>query len=351
MADIRALEPSDVPAVAALLRAHMPDWALDEEILAATMLDSPWRDEETPSLVALGDGGEVIGFVGAQPRRMRFDGREIRGVCLSDLIVDPGHRSGAPGALLLTRLLSGPQELSWSDSTTDDVARLWRTVEGHVDHPRSLEFMLVLKPGAWARSIVSAGVRRQRVGRNLAPVPVLPAHAAGRMLKRAAPDPVAAATESETASAAAIVAELPGPPAGARLAVDWDEAALANKLEMVSRLSDGLECRIVHARGRAIGWYAYLLRPGGVSRVLHVAAAGRVAAPVLDDLIAHATDAGTAVLAGRAEPHLEAALRERMAALGYGPQPVIRARDPELAATLATGDAVLTALDGELVPY
>ena len=41
-------------------------------------------------------------------------------------------------------------------------------------------------------------------------------------------------------------------------------------------------------------------------------------------------------------------VRKRLAALGFAWQPVIRARDPELAAALSTGASLLTRLDGEL---
>ena len=72
---------------------------------------------------------------------------------------------------------------------------------------------------------------------------------------------------------------------------------------------------------------------------------------MLADLIDHASAAGSAVLTGRAEPHLEGPLRKRLAALGFAWQPVIRARDPELAAALSTGASLLTRLDGELSAF
>jgi hypothetical protein len=82
--------------------------------------------------------------------------------------------------------------------------------------------------------------------------------------------------------------------------------------------------------------------------VLHLAAPERAVDGVLADLIDHASAAGSAVLTGRAEPHLEEPLRKRLAALGFAWQPVIRARDPELAAALSTGASLLTRRDGEL---
>ena len=96
MAEIRELERADLPAVMTLLRANLSGFPLTEDALAAATLDDGWHDDELPSLVAVEDG-EVIGFIRSQVRRMQFDGRPIRGVCLSDLVVSGEHRKGAPG--------------------------------------------------------------------------------------------------------------------------------------------------------------------------------------------------------------------------------------------------------------
>ena len=157
---IRPLTPGDVPAVAALVRAHWEGWDLDERSLAGLMLDHPWADEELPSLVAE-EGGEIVGFVGVQARRMRMDGRSIRGVCCTHAVVAPDRRGGAVGALLLGRVLKGPQDVTWADSATDTVARVYGIFGGDVDHVRSCDWMLVLRPVRWARGIVAGSVRRE----------------------------------------------------------------------------------------------------------------------------------------------------------------------------------------------
>jgi hypothetical protein len=69
---------------------------------------------------------------------------------------------------------------------------------------------------------------------------------------------------------------------------------------------------------------------------------------VLSELVSHARAHGSAALAGRAEPHLHGALGRRLAVLGYARQPMIVAKDPELAAVIATGSCLLTRLGGDL---
>jgi hypothetical protein len=347
MGDIRALERADLPAVMGLLRANLPGFPLSEAELAAAALEDGWRDDDLPSLVAVEDG-EVVGFIRSQVRRMQFDGRPIRGVCLSDLVVAEEHRRGASGAMLLGRLLKGPQDVSWSDSATDFVVRAWRTFGGGVDHARAADFMLVLRPLAWLREIAVARARRQDVGRALMPVGALPAHAAGsRISGHEAPGPEPG-FGGEAVDAAAIVAALPAISKRVRVMVDWDEPQLATTFRRIEALGGDLTVRLVRRGAAPVGWYAYLARPGGASRVLHLAADERAVGAVFSDLVAAATAAGSTVLTGRAEPHLERPLRERLAAIGFAWQPVIRARDPERAAALATGGSLLTRLDGEL---
>jgi hypothetical protein len=347
MGDIRELERADLPAVMALLRANLSGYSLTEGTLAAATLDDGWRDDELPSLVAVEDG-EVIGFIRSQVRRMQFDGQAIRGVCLSDLVVSDSHRRGAPGALLLGRLLSGPQDVTWSDSATDLVVRAWQTFGGHLDHARAADFMIVLRPATWITRIVAARARGNAVNRTLMPVGAVPVHAAGRWITGAATTEPEPGFTGETADAETIAAELPAISRRRRVGVDWDQPQLERTFEQIESLNGDLTVRLVRRGGKAVGWYAALIRSGGTSRVLHLAAPERTVDPVLADLIDHAATAGSAVLSGRAEPHLEAPLRKRHAALGFAWQPVIRARDPELAAALSTGASLLTRLDGEL---
>ncbi len=346
MGSIRALERADLPAVIALLRANLPGSPLDLEGLAAA-LEDPWHDDEIPSLVAI-EGGEVVGFIRSQVRPMSFDGQPIRGVCLSDLVVSPGHRRGAPGAMLLGRCLKGPQELSWSDSATDLVVRAWRTFGGHVDHARSASFMLVLRPWRWIGKIVAARAQGRAVRRSMMPVGAFPAHAVGpRLTGREPPGPEPGFTGAD-ADAAAIAEALPAISKRLRVAVDWDESHLTGTFRQIEAVGGEVVARIVRRGDAPVGWYSYLRREGGVSRLLHLAADERVAGAVFADLVHDASAADSAVLTGRAEPHLEQPLRERLAAVGFAWRPVIRARNPELAAAMATGSALLSRLDGEL---
>lgn len=348
MTDIRPLQKTDLPTVAALLRAHLPGWRLSESVLSGIMLDHPWADEELPSLVAIDEDDEVIGFVGAHVRRMRLDGQPIRAVCATHVVVAPDSRAGAAGFHLLGRILRGPQDVSFSDSATDAVMSIWRTLGGYVDYARTCDWMLVLQRGRWFRGVMRAVARRQPVGRTLVPVGALPFQALGRRLLPGEHPETPPDVAGEPITAAAIIEHLPALTSRLRLAVEYDEQHLDHLFLQVESFWGPVVRRLVRRGERPIGWYAYVPRPGGASRVLHLAALERQAGAVLAELVTHAKAEGSAVLTGRGEPHLMEPLSRRFAVFGVARRPILHTKNPELAAVLATDSSLLTRLDGEV---
>lgn len=344
---IRPLQDADLPAVAALTRDHLADWVGHESFLRATLLDHPWIDEELPSLVAVDDEGEVIGFIGVQVRRLRLEGGPLRGVCCSHLVVAPRGRPGATGLLLLRQMLSGPQDLSWSDSATEPVLRMWRTLGGNLNHVRAHDWMLVLRPVSWLRGVMGSMVRREITGREIVPVGALPFQAAGRrMVGRAFPE-LDPKVSSEEASVAAIVEHLSVLTRRTRLYADYDEAHLASLFTQIAKLRAPVVCRLVRRAGQPIGWYVYLRWPRAAIRLLHLAGMPRETEAIFGEFVEQARAAGSSVLTGRADPHLESPLRRHFAVLGFARRPVVHTRNPEVQAALGSSSSLLTQLDGE----
>lgn len=347
MAAIRPFTRADLPAVAALVEARLPGWIWGESLLAETLVDHPWADPELPSLVALDDRDEVVGFMGAQVRRLRLDERSIRGVCCSHLVVTADRRAGVAGTLLLRQMLGGPQDLSWTDTATDDVVRLWRGFGGELDYSRSCDWMLVLRPVRWARRILGARIRRQELGRWLTPVAAFPGQGAGpRLMPRAFPDRPPDVT-AEEATAATIVEQIPTLTDKMRLRVDYDQEHLETLFAQLETAVGPVVRRLVHRAGGPIGWYVYAHQPSGVSRVLHISALEAETDAVIGELVDHARANGSTVLTGRAEPYLHRSLRRRFAVLGFARQPVFHTRNQEIRGLLATSSSLLTVLDGE----
>jgi hypothetical protein len=349
IAALTPLEHDYLPGTAALMQAHLLREPLPaggtEAFLRATLLDHPWADPELPSLVALDDDGAVVGFIASQPRRMLLGDRPVRAVLCSHLVVAPEARTSTVAVQLLRRLLSGPQELTFSDTAEEIVVRLWQTLRGDVDHMRALDWALVLSPARWAGAVART-LRGGRPGRDLVPVGALPLQAAGaRLVARAhpAPDPE---VRSEPLGIADAVEQLPVVTRGVRLRPDHDEAHLAAVLDLMERSGERVVRRLVRRREQALGWYVYAIRRG-VARVVAVMTSARAVEAVVGALVDDARREGAGLLTGRAEPLLAEPLAQRMAVLGYARRPLLHTRDEDIRAALLSGSAVLPRLDAE----
>jgi hypothetical protein len=342
MPTIRPIERDDLPAVAELVRANLEGWSRDADGLARVLIDHPWAPDRVPALVAIDDAGELIGSIGAQARRVRFGDAELAGVSVSYLVVAADRRAGAAGVLMIRELLGGGQDLTWTDSGTPAVVRIWRALGGHLDHSRTGDWMLVLRPGRWLRDLAATRIsRRHSADYRAAPVPALPfSSLPGRNRSIAAGANLGGADVSPRE-----LAEHLGPVAsGIKLHVAHDGGFLEAQFEYLASLGERVVCRLVRRDGQPIGWHAYVFRPIS-SRVLCIAAREDHAEDVLSDLVTDARRRGTAVISGRLEPHLDRAIRSRPAVIGLAQQPIVHARDPELLAAVASSASLLTELD------
>ena len=353
MSDVRALESADIPAVAELFRTAMgPENELSRpwlgDFLRATLFESPWLDPEIPSLVATGDDGRIAGFIASNVRPVIVDGTRLRGACCAHLVVDESARSRALGPQLLGRYMGGPQDVTFTDTATEVVARLWRSFGGRTDGQRSTGFMIVLRPGPWALAVGRARVQGRRAP-GLATVPALPFHVGGARLTGHREPEAGPPAETEALTAAGLVEHRAAILKGVRVHLDYDEAYvrwLFDRLD--SRYATSVVVRkLVRRGGRAVGWFVYVHDPGGPARVLQIAARERDTDAVVDALLGDARERGATVVTGRLEPQLAEALRKRWAVLGFDARTLVHAKDTAVLEAVATGPTLLTRFDGE----
>jgi hypothetical protein len=139
--------------------------------------------------------------------------------------------------------------------------------------------------------------------------------------------------------------------ASVRLYPDYDTAFLRWLFrEMALTTTHGALRRALvrDAKGDVLGWYVYYLKPGGISQVIQVAARPRRIGDVLDHLFFEAQAAGSGALQGRLEPRLLEPLSHRHVLLhpsGY--LALVHARNNHLLEAIATGDALLTRMEGD----
>jgi GNAT superfamily N-acetyltransferase len=354
MPEIRPLERADLPQVAALYEhvARSGSWDPPPglvEYFEETFFDYPWADPEIPSLV-YADDGKIGGFLGSNVRRFTFDGTPIRLAISGQLVTDPSVRKQAAGAFLLKRFLEGAQDLTITDTASDEARRIWEGLGGETMHIGSIGWARVFSPlrSVWDFKSRSGGGRLSPVVR-----PVFSAvDAAGSLVARRAlkVDAPAGSTEVLTAEAMGEHLEAVAKPYRLRPSYDNREGTTW-LLEQVARVKPRGEliARLVRAPdGRAQGWFVYYHRPGGIAQTLAVAGAGNDVGDVLDALLADARERGAVAVQGRVEPHLLERLSERRVLFhksGY--LPLIHSPRPELLHAIHSGRALLTRLAGE----
>jgi hypothetical protein len=350
---IRPLERRDLAEVARLFQLVMRQGEPLHEVervgfFERTLLDHPWADPEIPSLVHVEDEGRIAGFLGSHVRRLRFDGRPVRVGYVGHLMAAPGSRPrGMVGTLLLRRYLAGPQDASLTDTAGEPTRRMWEGLGGRPLPVRAIGWTRVFRP--WQLAADRLRRPRPRAARLFARASPLLDRASARTA-RALLSTSAPATASAPLTGQALVREVPKLLRGMRLRLAYEEPFVNWLFAELERLGPGRRCvrRLVSdGEGAALGWYVYLLSPGGVSHVLELAAPDANIEPVLEDLLHHARVSGSAALHGRLEPSLPQALSGKRAPLAYRGGALAHCGRRDLLDALDAPDSLLTRMDGE----
>jgi GNAT superfamily N-acetyltransferase len=356
MSEIRPMRREDVAEVAELYRlVDHSDWRIaPTEVpswLTRTLFDHPWFDPEIPSLVYLDDSGEIVGFIGSHVRRMRFDGEPVRMAVSSSLIAHPRVRGRGIGAILCRRYMAGPQELTSTDSATEEMRQIFELIGGQMMHPSSMVWARVFTPASYVGNrILQANVHvRHRVKpwarKSLPPLDAL--------ATRAIPyfhTPEALESTDEPLTPELVMENLPLVTRSLRLTPDYDLPFLRWLFSELpqSRTWGTPYGRLVRDNNaRVLGWYVYYVLPGEGCHVMQIAARDRHAGTVLDNLFAHAVRHGGGAVQGRVEAHILAPLSHRGAVFRFSPRSLIHSKHSDLLGAVTSGQALLTHLDGQ----
>jgi hypothetical protein len=354
MTAIRPLQREDVPGAAALFELAMGSGERNAhpamvDLLERTLLDQPWFDPELPSLVATDGDGRIAGFLAAEVRRMRLNGRPLRVVWSQHMVVDPIHRHEALGALMMARMLRGPQDATVTDTATDLVRQMWGRLGGSTLHLKGIHWVCVFRPWQIAARLGAPRLRRRRARAALRPMAsafdVVTRTVAARLL---APTPVDTGVEPLTPHK--LAEAFRGEGKRLELYPDYDEEFLEwlfAELARVPRRGRLVAHLVRDEAARTLGWYIYYLRPGWRSEVLQVAAGDRAVGRVMDHLVWHAYTHGSAALRGRLEPNLVQAVARRPCLLRHRGGVLIHSRSCELLSAVHSEAALMTRLEGE----
>lgn len=359
---IRPLIHQDIPKLARLHTcvAESDDYTHDQvrtaydKHFARIFLEHPWHDDRFPSLVNEESDGRITGLLAVMTRAMAFKGRQITMAVSSRLTVDPECRSKLAGVQLMKTFLNGPQELSVADLGNRTSQKLWHTMGGTTSSLYSLNWSRLLRP---CGSILSK-IRRRKM---LNPFGILATpfgKLADRILARSSNSPFAFESPSgqiDDLNPTSFVKYLPRftqhdvlAPTYDHRSAEWIFARLGNMWDH----GDVYKVLVRNGCNDVIGWYIYNLEPGEFGEVAQIAATDQTIHEVLRHLFFHAWSNGAVGLMGRLQPRFMHAFSDLSCRFHCTDEvALIHASNPEIVHAFETGNAFLTALEGEHCLY
>jgi len=351
---LRPLRGEDLPDVVALRQQVFRFSERDSPDRLAHYLEQiffrhPWADEELTSLVYEDERGRVAGFLGIIPRPLRFQGEPVRAAVATQLMVAP-ERRGLVGRRLMRTFLTGPQDLSLSDTANEVGRRLWESLGGSVSLIHSLAWTRTLRPcrhlaARFARGpVLRAGLFAARP--LCAAADALAARLPGSFTQDVPPGAI------EALDADTMAARLPQLAGSSALRPEYEDGSLTWLLAQAAekRQFGELQGALVRdAAGEVAGWFLYYCHTGGgLGEVLQLAARRSTQALVLRHLWRDAWRRGLTAIAGRVEPAFVDELAAHGSRFGRdGPWMLIHSPRVELLQAITGGDAFLSRLEGE----
>ena len=161
MDTIRPFQRGDIPEVLALYHEVFPIMERTESgnlesYFETAFFGSPLVDEDAGSLVYRDSSGNVLGFLGVQPRRLTIRGRTLRAAVCTKFMVSRRAGINAAAVNMLRSIFHRPLDLILADLANDPARRLWEGLGGRAVLLGSLYWSRALRP---VRSLVSRAGR------------------------------------------------------------------------------------------------------------------------------------------------------------------------------------------------
>ena len=357
MAGVRPFVRDDIPAVGDLF---IEIFRKGGRVRRAALLDyfervyfeSPWYDSAIPSLVYEDRAGSPAGFFGVLPRPMRLHGKSLRAAVPGNLMIRPdgGTRGDALAALALVKeFLRGDQDLSFTDTASEDSRKLWERCGGTTVRLYSLRWVRPIRPFAFGLdSFVRKGSRIRSAAALTKPLCSL-ADLALRGMRGGPFGHGKPSCRTEPLQIEQIIERLSRLPHYS-LVPHYEPTTFAWLLEMAASKRGHGELRsamVVSDTGTLLGWFVYFLNTGGTCEVLQIVADTHTIDRVFGSLLEDAGRNGANALAGRLDPLFMNALSGSHCAFRFGQWALAHARDPRALEPFQTGYALFSGLEGE----
>lgn len=348
--EVRNLAPQDIPAVAAMFwrmfkPANTKIPASLADYLSELYLD-PGNSTGIISQVHIRGDGVLTGFIGALPLKMAFGNAPLQAAICGPLMVEDHIEDPLAGARLLRAFLTGPQDLSLSETANETSRIMWSKLRGRVLPGYSLEWLRILRPTAFAAEAASRRFKFLRHGKLLSGPFDLLAHA---IMKTSIPE------KPQGVNDCSIELDMLPPLIASwlkdyELRPDWDLSTLSDVLATASTKSTygTMHSRVVKSRtGKPLGAYLFHGDRGETVRVLQIIAAKGQESTVLDSLLYYANSIGAVAVRARSQPQLLEAMMIRRGLFFQRSSTVVHTGDPRVLEAFSKGNAFFNGLAGE----
>ncbi|MFC1633198.1 hypothetical protein ACFL5Z_00040 [Planctomycetota bacterium] len=309
----------------------------------------PSYDESMSSLVYEDKQGNIRGFIGGIPVDFKLKNRKIRALVAGNHMVDRDLKDPMAGALLLRKFISGPQDLTYTDTANSISVKLWKTVGAGVLFSHSIRWIRLLRPGRFINHVL----KRHPVGTALSwvayPACLLSDVAYAHLFDRSSDDVMGRLDECELETST-MLESFEDFRDRRVLIPDYDEASLKWRLSLAeSKQEHGELLKVaVYNKTKLQGWYLVYVRKGGVAYLLQLVAHPKSILSVLDHLFTNGRKRGCLALTGYLDPKYIMEYQEAGCFLfNRGAMAMSHTQDPEIRCALLHGDAYISSLEGE----
>lgn len=353
---ITPLKIEDVLEVVSLSRKYFPR---SRESFIHTMIkrmaelyfkDGKLLPDVSP-IVSRSANGHINGFLGVITKHFRYRDRMITVANCHHLMATEEARKQLMPIKLLQHFLAGPQDISFSDGSSDSTRQLWKRLGGESVSGESIYYKIPLRPASFAAGHLLKQYRN-RMGSGIRSLATFTDSIAGRMRI-----PHFYRKEETDVTLVPLNIEIMGVLLEKMkplylLFPQYDPS----DIERLFRLLDG-ETRygtlhkvaILDPNDQPIGWFIYYAQNKGVCEVIQAVSIPGKETDLFNSLAWHAFSMGGVELSGRLMPsQLQTPFTTEAVAVPARMWTLMHSNDVELKHIIQSGKAFMTRLEGDL---
>ncbi len=363
MSEIRNLTPADMPQITRLFQKiflnspQVPSDALSQYLrhLYIGFADEAGSGAEPASTVLINANGAIYGFIGAHNFDYLCDGKVLKTVMVSSLMVDNHEQNPTGGARLMRNMLNSGYDLVLTETASEVSAAMLKMLNGVQLTNYSLDWLRIIRPLGFALETAGSKLRvlnmlrpvarflderkrNQLHGKNLRWSATPQNWPGGQSLQ---------CSEIDQKEFTALYTEFSN---------DFSARPLWTDLQFQARLTDALQkpdygrpymVKITTKTGKPVGLSLYHLQAGHTARVLELFSHPKAGSQVIDTLIHHAASAGAVAIRGRTCPQMMELMLGKRIAFTHLASTMVWAKDPAHLQPFLEGKALLNGLAGE----